>query len=105
MPQNNNVFNKDAEAAPFIKNTFAEHGNEIEDIISKKPPMIVRRGTLLLFFFLLFIGMISWFVKYPDIINTPAKLTSINASKPVITLVNGKLVKLNVAENEPVNKN
>ena len=53
MPQNNNVFNKDAEAAPFIKNTFAEHGNEIEDIISKKPPMIVRRGTLLLFFFLL----------------------------------------------------
>ena len=105
MPQNNNVYGNTSEVAPFMKNTFAEHGNEIEEIISRKPPMIVRWGTLLLFFFLLFIGVINWFIKYPDIIQAPAKLTSINASKPVITLVNGKLIKLNIAENEPVNKN
>ena len=105
MPQNNNVFNKATEAAPFIKNTFAEHGNEIEEIISIQPPMIVRWGTLLLFFFLLFIGIISWFIKYPDIITAPAKLTSINSPKPVITLINGKLIKLSIAENQSVNKN
>ena len=105
MSEKNNNIAVIAENVFVTKNTFAEHGNEIEEIISKNPPMIVRWGTLLLFFFLLFIGMISWFIKYPDIITTPAKLTSINASKPVITLVNGKLVKLSIAENQAVNKN
>lgn len=87
------------------KNTFTEHGNEIDEIISKKPPFMVRWGTLFLFFLLLFIICISWFIQYPDIVNTTAKLTSINAPKPVITLVSGKLVKLNVSENQTVNKN
>lgn len=105
MPQNSNMPINTSKAAPFIKNTFADHGNEIEEIISKKPPMIVRWGTTLLFLFLLFVGIISWFIKYPDIIAAPAKLTSINASKPVITLINGKLIKLSIAENQSVNQN
>ena len=105
MPQNSNISPNADKAAFFIKNTFADHGNEIEEIISKKPPMIVRWGTALLFLFLLFIGIISWFIKYPDIIQAPAKLTSINASKPIITLINGKLIKLNIGENQSVSKN
>ena len=83
-----------------MKNTFSMHGNEIEEIISKKPPFIVRWGTLLLFIILLFIGIISWFIKYPDIITAPAKLTSINAPKPVITNSSGKLIKLFAIEGE-----
>jgi multidrug efflux pump subunit AcrA (membrane-fusion protein) len=105
MLEKNNTIPVTVENVFVTKNTFAEHGNEIEEIISKQPPMIVRWGTLLLFFFLLLIGIISWFIKYPDIIQAPAKLTSINASKPVITIINGKLIKLNIAENDLVNKN
>ncbi len=89
----------------YLKNTFSGHGNEIDEIISKKPPFIVRWGTLFLFCLLLCIGAVSWFIKYPDIITTPAKLTSINAPKTVITLTSGKLIKLFIAENKMVYQN
>ena len=84
------------------KNTFTEHGNEIEDIISNKPPFIVRWGTILFLILLIFFISICWFIKYPDIINAPAKLTSINAPKQVISLTTGKLIRLKIKENEQV---
>ncbi len=105
MPNGKTISEPDVNKEFVSKNTFDEHGSEIDEIISKKPPFMVRWGTLFLFFLLLFIISISWFIQYPDIVNTTAKLTSINAPKPVITLVSGKLVKLNVSENQTVNKN
>jgi len=105
MADDKNILQQESNS-PFVsKNTFSEHGYEIDEIISKKPPFIVRWGTLFLFLLLLFIIGISWFIKYPDIINTTAKLTSINAPKPVIILISGKLLKLNISEDQAVIKN
>ncbi len=83
-----------------LKNTFAEHGNEIEEIISKKPPFIVRWGTLFFLTLLLLIGLTTWFIQYPDIVIAKAKLTSINAPKEVKTRTAGKLVELFAKEKE-----
>jgi biotin carboxyl carrier protein len=77
-----------------IKNTFQEHGNEIEEIISNKPPSIVRWGTVYFLILLLLLASICWFIQYPDLVNTKAKLTSINAPKEVITKQSGNLIKL-----------
>jgi len=85
-----------------LKNTFADHGNEIEEIISDKPPLIVRWGTLYFFFLLLLMGLISWYIQYPDIVVAKARLNSVNAPKQVITRTDGKLVKITVQENEKV---
>lgn len=82
--------------------TFADHGNEIEEIISHRPPLIVRWGTVYFFLLLLFIGMISWLIQYPDIVIAKARLSSVNAPKEVITRTDGKLVKILVKENEEV---
>ena len=82
--------------------SFPEQGNEIEDIISSKPPFIVRWGTVLFLIFLVILAGITWFIKYPDIIDAPAKLTSINAPKQVISLITGKLIQLNTKENQQV---
>ena len=85
-----------------MKNTFNDHGNEIEEIISNKPPLIVRWGTVYFFFVLMGIGLISWFIKYPDIVVARAKLNSVNAPKEVITRTEGKLIKIAIKENEKV---
>lgn len=85
-----------------MKNTFSDHGNEIEEIISNKPPFIVRWGTVYFFFLLVLIGLISWFIKYPDIVVATAKLNSVNAPKEVITRTEGKLIKIVIKENEKV---
>lgn len=82
------------------RNTFADHGNEIEEIISNKPPLIVRWGTVYFLLVLLLLSIICWFIQYPDIVNTKAKLTSINAPKEVITKTSGKLVNLFAKEGE-----
>ena len=85
-----------------MKETFADHGNEIEEIISNKPPLIVRWGTVYFFFLLVLIVLIGWFIKYPDIVTASAKLNSVNAPKQVITRSDGKLIKIAVKENEAV---
>ncbi len=85
-----------------MKNTFSEHGNEIEEIISNKPPLIVRWGTVYFFFLLVLISCISWYIKYPDIVVASARLNSVNAPKQVITRTDGKLIKIAVKENEAV---
>ncbi|HEY5462603.1 MAG TPA: HlyD family efflux transporter periplasmic adaptor subunit [Hanamia sp.] len=85
-------------------NTFAEHGNEIEEIISNKPPYIVRWGTVYFFLLLLMLGLISWFIKYPDIVIASAALNSVNAPQEVITRTDGKLTQILIKENEKVNK-
>ena len=89
----------------IIKNTFSEHGNEIEEIISNKPPSIVRWGTVYFLFLLLALAAICYFIQYPDIVTTKAKLTSINAPKEVITKTSGKLIKLLVKEGNFVQQN
>lgn len=85
-----------------MKNTIADHGNEIEDIISNKPPFWVRWGTVYFFFLLVLIGLISWYIKYPDILVASAKLNSVNAPKQVNTRTEGNLIKITVNENEKV---
>ncbi len=78
------------------------HGNEVEEIISKKPPFIVRWGTLFFFILLLMIGAISWFIQYPDIITAKAKLSSVNPPAQVTTKTEGKLTKLLIRETQEV---
>jgi len=86
------------------KSSFAEHGNEIEEIISNRPPAIVRWGTVYFLLILICLGMVCWFIQYPDIVHSKAKLTSINAPKEIITKTSGKLVKLFVSEGEQAEK-
>ena len=87
-----------------MKNTFADHGNEMEEIISKKPPFIVRWGTVFFLFMLLLIGFIFWFIQYPDVVIAKAKLTSLNAPKAIVTKSDGQLVKLTAKEGDMVHK-
>jgi multidrug efflux pump subunit AcrA (membrane-fusion protein) len=86
----------------MAKSTFAMPGNEIEDIISSRPPFIVRWGTVLFAILLTLLLVICWFIRYPDLVEAPAKLTSINSPKQVICLTTGKLIRLKVKENELV---
>jgi HlyD family secretion protein len=46
--------------------------------------------------------VVTKFIRYPDIVSSKAKLTSINAPKEVKTKTDGKLVKLMATENEDV---
>jgi multidrug efflux pump subunit AcrA (membrane-fusion protein) len=76
---------------------------EVQEIIKHKPGFLIRWGMLLIFSTLILIVFTCWFIQYPDIVYTNAKLTSINSPKEVITKTSGKLVKLFAKEGEQTN--
>lgn len=83
-------------------NNNALRSEPVSELISENPGFIVRYGTTIFFLVLIMIGIACWFIQYPDVINTTAKLTSINAPKTVIAKTDGKLMKLFVKENDSV---
>ena len=87
-----------------FRNSFSEAENEIEEIISNKPPYVVRWGTVYFFVLLLALGIISWYIQYPDIVIATAKLNGVNIPQQVIARADGKLLKIAVEENEKVDK-
>ncbi len=86
------------------QNISANHGNEIEDIISNRPSMLVKWGTVYFLFLVLFIVLVCSFIQYPEIVPVKATLTSIDAPKAVITKVPGKLIRLLSKEDDLVKK-
>jgi multidrug efflux pump subunit AcrA (membrane-fusion protein) len=95
-----------AAAGPLkeMKDVVSQRSELMEEIVSNKPGFLLRWGNLFFFLILILVGVACWFIKYPDIIYATAKLTSVNAPKPIVSLLNSKLVKLHVSENQQVNK-
>lgn len=82
--------------------TNAHLSEDVQEIIFTRPGWMVRNGILLLLLVAVCIVSISYFIRYPDVVPVQAKLTSINAPKPVVSPTGGKLVKLLAVENQPV---
>ncbi|MCW5909674.1 MAG: HlyD family efflux transporter periplasmic adaptor subunit [Cyclobacteriaceae bacterium] len=99
------IQNKEAEIGfENLDEVSLQRSELLQDIVSNKPGLLIRWGN---FFFLTIFCLViitCWFIKYPDVIPASAKLTSINAPKPIVSLTGGKLVKLSVVELQFVNK-
>ena len=81
------------------------HSDEMNDIIGHLPSKLVRYGIVSFLFILLLLFVVSWVVKYPDILNAPGKLYAISSPKSVTARTNGKLTHLLVSVGETVDKN
>jgi multidrug resistance efflux pump len=77
---------------------------EIQDFISNKPSFIIRWGISIFFCILVLLGIVCWFIQYPDIVFAKARLSSINAPKEIITKSDGKLKKIAVVDNDSVSQ-
>lgn len=77
----------------------------VQEIFSHKPGFLIRYGITIFFAVLVLMSIICWLIQYPDIVSAKARLTSINAPKPVISKTEGKLIKLNVKEGDEVEAN
>jgi len=78
------------------------HSDEVKEIITEVPRWIVRWGTTVLFVVIVMFTVASWLIHYPDVVKAPFTLTSLQAPKPVIARIDGKLIRLLVREHSPV---
>ncbi|MBX9783036.1 MAG: HlyD family secretion protein [Chitinophagaceae bacterium] len=81
-----------------LSESFHLRSDEVQDFISRKPNFFIRWGTVLFFIILFLMGTVCWFIQYPDLVVSKARLTSINAPKEVVARSEGKLQQL-VAQN------
>jgi len=76
----------------------------VQEIVSAKPGFIIKYGIVFFLFTIILIIIACWYIQYPDVVNTTAKLTSINAPKTIVTKTNGKLIKLFAKEGQQTTK-
>jgi multidrug efflux pump subunit AcrA (membrane-fusion protein) len=76
--------------------------DRVQEIISRQPGFFERWALWLFLLLLCLLGAGTWFIKYPDVIETGAILSSANAPKEIVIRQDGKLVRLFVGNDDTV---
>lgn len=81
-----------------------ERSEAVEEILSTKRGFVEKWGPI--FFLLMLISFISttYFVRYPEVLETNAYITAVNAPKELMSFEGGRLIKLFVQNNGFVKK-
>ena len=77
---------------------------DVQEILSRVPNWMIRWGSALFFVLILLILLISWLVKYPDIIETEAVITTQTPPQKEYARITGKLDAIYVKESQKVEK-
>lgn len=77
---------------------------EVQEILSFVPNWMIRWGMTLVFLLILMLLIISWFVKYPDIIVTEVVVTTAVPPEKIYARSSGQLDALLVEDNTIVEK-
>jgi HlyD family secretion protein len=86
------------------KNKIDEiRSSEVQEILSFIPHWIVRWGITVFFFTLCVILLASWFIRYPDMVNSRIVITSEDPPASIIARTSGNLYKF-VKEGDMVKK-
>jgi len=80
------------------------YSEEVQVIMGKAPAWVIRWGVTVVFvtFVGIFIG--CWFVKYPDTVEAPATITTLNPPTDLVTRYDGLIDTLYVADGETVER-
>jgi len=79
--------------------------DEVQEIISAVPNWMIRWGITLIFGLIVMLLVLSWFIKYPDIIFGNATLTTLQPPVKLVVKSSGKLTNIILADGSRVEKN
>jgi HlyD family secretion protein len=77
---------------------------EVQHIISSRPNWVIRQGQVVFLVVLLGILSLLWFLKFPDKVDAPITIETLNGPKLVKAKTEGTLVKLLVKNETQVKK-
>ena len=78
---------------------------EVQEILERVPHWMIRWGSALFLLLIIMVLVISWFVKYPDVITSTAMVTTQMPPEKEYAKVTGKLAHLLVSDGDVVAKN
>ncbi len=86
-------------------NTLELRSEEVQDILTKVPHWMIRWGTVLIFVIILMLFFVSWFVKYPDVVNTEIVITTNIPPEKIVSKSSGRIEVILVKDKTTVSKN
>ena len=75
---------------------------EVQEIISTPPSWLIRWGITLVFIITCFLIFLSFFIKYPDFINSRIMVTTLEPTEKIIAVNSGQIEKFFLANREKV---
>ena len=89
----------------MAEDTFELRSEEVQDILTKVPHWMIRWGTILIFAIILILFFVSWFVKYPDVVNTEIVITTNIPPEKIVSKSSGRIEAILVKDKGLVAKN
>jgi len=89
----------------MAEDTFELRSEEVHDILNKVPHWMIRWGTVLIFVIIFMLFFVSWFIKYPDVVNTEIVITTNFPPEKIISKSAGRIEAILVKNKSIVSKN
>lgn len=78
------------------------YSDPVNEIISRPPKWIIRLGTTVIFAIFTFLLILTWIIRYPDVILAPIEITTINPPVTLVSKVTGRINSIYVRDGEKV---
>ncbi|KAF2511512.1 HlyD family efflux transporter periplasmic adaptor subunit [Flavobacterium zhairuonense] len=89
-----------------IKSTeFELRSEEVQEILHRVPHWMIRWGTVFIFVIIMMLFLVSWGVKYPDIVNTKIIITTNFPPEKIVSRSTGRIEAILVKNKAIVSKN
>lgn len=85
----------------MAKSTYIDediHSEDLQEIIAKPPSWLLKRGISFVVLTILLILGLSFFIRYPEMVNTTLKFNTVQAPKAVMAKSNGNIAQLLVKD-------
>lgn len=84
---------------------FELRSEEVQDILNRVPHWMIRWGTTLIFVVIIMLFFISWFLKYPDVVNAEIIITTRIPPEKIVSRTAGRIEAVLVKDKKRVIEN
>lgn len=84
---------------------FESRSEEVQDILNRVPHWMIRWGTTLIFVVIIMLFFISWFLKYPDVVNAEIIITTRIPPEKIVSRTAGRIEAVLVKDKKRVIEN
>lgn len=77
---------------------------EVQEILTQVPHWMIRWGNIVIFIILSLLLILSWFVRYPDIVTTEITITTQTPPEKLIARTSGRIEKILVPDRTKIKK-
>ncbi|KAF2516090.1 HlyD family secretion protein [Flavobacterium foetidum] len=89
----------------MTEETFELRSEEVQDILTKVPHWMIRWGTVLIFAIIVMLFFISWFIKFPDVVNTEIVITTNIPPEKIVSKSSGRIEAILIKNKTKVSQN